>query len=100
VAELLGAVTLEEGEQPIGEIGGPGGVGGHEKGDDPELSIGHGRSPLGTEREPVAGLGPGVRSHPSYPSVPLATSPFDGEDHGPMLGSPTSTGHPKQLDRT
>jgi hypothetical protein len=80
VAQLLLAVPLEEGEQPIGEIGGPGRVGGHEEFDDLQLGIGHGRSPFGTERKPVAGLGRGVRTHPSYPSVPFASSLFGGEN--------------------
>ena len=56
VAQLLVAVGLEEGQQPVGEIGGPGGVGGHEELDDPQLGLGHGRSPSGPNgsRSPVS----------------------------------------------
>ena len=79
VAQLLLAVALEEREQPVGEVGGPGGVGGHEEFDDPQLGIGHGRSPLGSNgsRSPV--LGVVYVPLPSYPSVPFASSPFGGE---------------------
>ena len=68
--QLLLAVPLEEGEQPVGEIGGPGRVGGHEEFDDPQLGIGHGRSPLepNGSRSPVLGVVyvPIHRIHPFY----------------------------------
>ncbi len=35
MAQLLRALTLGEGEQPVGEIGGPSRVEGHEEFDDP-----------------------------------------------------------------
>ena len=43
--ELLRALALQEVKQPVGEIGGPGRVGGHEEFDDPQFGISHGRSP-------------------------------------------------------
>ena len=51
-------IALEECEQPVGEIGGPGGVGGHEEFDDPQLGIGHGRSlwESNGSRSPVLGV--------------------------------------------
>jgi hypothetical protein len=44
VAELVGLVALDEGEEPVGEIGGSVGGGGGEECDDPPLGIGHGRT--------------------------------------------------------
>ena len=41
VAALLRVVPLEGGEQPIGEIGGPGGAGGQKELDDPPLGYGN-----------------------------------------------------------
>ena len=70
VAQLLLAVALEEGEQPVGEVGGPGRVGGHEEFDDPQLGIGHGRSPLEPNGSRSPGLGvvyvPIHRIHPFH----------------------------------
>src|SRR5512135_3312358 len=58
VAQLFLAVAPQEGEQPVGEVGGAGGVGGPEEFDDPQLGIGHGRSPLGSNgsRSPALGV--------------------------------------------
>ena len=52
---------------PFGELGGPGGGGGLEEGDDPEFGVGHGR-PLPLGDRAGAGVRRGVRTGLLSPS--------------------------------